>query len=159
MAKEPSSDNKPAPLPPLDRRAYAARGLAELVPGLTRAAYRKRSPAGALLMSEWQQVVGPRLAAETEPRRLVGLQLTIACSGPMAMELQHLSAVLIERINTHMGRKLVDRLRFVQDRVGAPAAVARRWPTGVVAPVEGVDDPALSEALGRLRAAIRGGQA
>ena len=42
MAKTPSSDNA-APAP-FERRAYAARGLAELVPGLTRAAYKKKSP-------------------------------------------------------------------------------------------------------------------
>ena len=102
------------------RRAYVARGRAELIPGLTRAAYKKRSPAGALLMSEWASVVGPRLALETEPRRLSGTQLTIACSGPMAIELQHVSGTLIERINTHAGRRIVERLRFVQDGVGAP---------------------------------------
>ncbi len=148
MAKEEAPDN------PWERRAYAARGLAELVPGLTRAAYKKRSPAGALLMSEWASIVGPRLAGETEPRRLSGTQLTIACSGPVAMELQHVSGVLIERINTHAGRRLVERLRFVQDSLAAPPApVARR----VVAPepVAGVEAGELNDALARLRAAIR----
>ena len=137
-----------------ERRAYTARGLAELVPGLTRAAYKKKSPAGALLMSDWATIVGPRLAQETEPRRLSGTQLTIACSGPVAMELTHLSATLIERINTHAGRRMVERLRFVQDVVRAPRAPAARR---VVAsePVAGVDGD-LGDALGRLLAAIRG---
>jgi hypothetical protein len=158
MAKEKAPDNTPRaprpPLPDLDRRAYTARGLAELVPGLTRAAYKKKSPAGALLMSDWSTIVGPRLALETEPRRLTGLQLTIACSGPMAMELQHLSGTLIERINAHAGRKLVDRLRFVQDLVAPPAApVARR--RVAAEPVEGMEAGELNDALARLRAAIR----
>jgi hypothetical protein len=52
-------------------------------------------------MSEWGAIVGPRLAVETAPKRFAGGTLTIACSGAMAMELQHLSAALIERINTH----------------------------------------------------------
>ena len=136
-----------------ERRAYVARGLAELVPGLTRAAYKKRSPAGALLMTDWASIVGPRLALETEPRRLSGTQLTIACSGPMAMELQHVSGTLIERINTHAGRRVVERLRFVQDGVTAPRVPAVRR---VVAaePVADVDGE-LGAALGRLRAALR----
>ena len=148
MAKEGAPDNA------WERRAYAARGLAELVPGLTRAAYKKRSPAGALLMSEWASIVGPRLAGETEPRRLSGTQLTIACSGPVAMELQHVSGVVIERINTHAGRRLVERLRFVQDNLTPrPVSVVRL----VVAPepVEGLEAGELGEALSRLRAAIR----
>ena len=150
MAKEAGSGKSEAAF---ERRAYVARGLAELVPGLTRAAYKKRSPAGALLMSDWASVVGPRLALETEPRRLSGTQLTIACSGPMAMELQHVSGTLIERINTHAGRRVVERLRFVQDGLSGPRMpVARR----VVAaePVDGVDGE-LGLALGRLQAALR----
>jgi hypothetical protein len=152
MAKNAPPDNQPDP--GWERRAYVARGLAELVPGLTRAAYRKRSPAGALLMSEWSSIVGPRLAAETEPRRLSGTQLTIACSGPVAMELQHVSLTLIERINTHAGRRLVERLRFVQAPISVQRVpVARR----VVLPerVEGVEDGPLQDALARLRAAMR----
>ena len=151
MAKDGLDDNTPG----FGRRAYAARGLAELVPGLTRAAYRKKSPAGALLMSEWAAIVGPRLAVETEPRRLSGTTLTVACSGPVAMELQHVAGVVIERINTHAGRRLVERLRFVQDVVGGPRVVAARR---VVAAekVVGVEGE-LGEALGRLLAAIRGG--
>ena len=151
MAKDGLADNTPG----FERRAYAARGLAELVPGLTRAAYRKKSPAGALLMSEWAAIVGPRLALETEPRRLSGTTLTVACSGPVAMELQHVAGVVIERINTHAGRRLVERLRFVQDVVGGPRVVAARR---VVAAekVVGVEGE-LGEALGRLLAAIRGG--
>ena len=153
MAKDGAPDNARPALPPLERRAYVARGLAELVPGLTRAAYKKKSPAGALLMSEWASIVGPRLASETEPRRLSGTQLTIACSGPVAMELQHLAGTLIERINTHAGRRVVERLRFVQDLVGGPRMVAARRVVAAEA-VDGVEGE-LGDALGRLLAAIR----
>jgi hypothetical protein len=137
-----------------DRRSFVTQALADLVPGLTRAAYKRRSPAGALLMSEWGAIVGPRLALETAPKRLTGGTLTIACSGAMAMELQHLSAALIERINTHAGQALVVRLRFVQEPVAPPAAPV---PRQMVAPVPLTELPAgeLNDALARLRAAIR----
>ncbi len=150
MTKDGASDNSAG----FERRAYVARGLAELVPGLTRAAYKKKSPSGALLMSEWATIVGPRLASETEPRRLSGTQLTIACSGPVAMELTHLSATLIERINTHAGRRVVERLRFVQDLVGGPCVTQARRVVAVEK-VDGVEGE-LGDALGRLLAAIRG---
>jgi hypothetical protein len=117
-------------------------------------AYRKRSPAGALLMSDWASIVGPRLAEETQPKRLSGTQLTIACSGPMAMELQHLSGTLIERINVHAGRKLVERLRFVQEPVAVRAAVAPRV-RGAPEPILGLPEGDLNDALARLRAAMQ----
>jgi hypothetical protein len=138
-----------------ERRSFVTRGIAELVPGLTRAAYKKRSPAGAMLMSEWASIVGPRLAEETEPRRLSGTQLTIACSGPIAMELQHLSGTLMERINTHAGRPLVERLRFVQSPVAGPRLPLARRQVVAPEPVAGLEPGALNDALARLRAAIR----
>ncbi len=137
------------------RRAYSVRPLSRLLPPLTRAAYKRRSPAAASLMADWANIVGPRLAAETAPRRLSGTQLTIACSGPMAMELAHLGPVLIERINTASGRRIVERLRFVQDFSATPPAPSA--PRETVAPVPIEDMPAgeLNDALARLRAAIR----
>jgi hypothetical protein len=151
MTKDAASDNPPEGD---DRRTYVTLGLSELLPRLTRAAYKKRSPAGALLMSDWASIVGPRLAEETQPKRLSGTTLTIACGGPMAMELQHLSGTLIERINVHAGRKLVERLRFVQEPISARAHVV---PRAVVAPepIPGLPPGDLNDALAGLRAAMR----
>jgi hypothetical protein len=149
----PEGKAEKAGLPSDDRRAYATQALADLVPGLTRAAYKRRSPAASLLMSEWSSIVGPRLAMETAPKKFVGGTLTIACSGAMAMELQHLSAAVIERINAHAGHQLVQRLRFVQEPVAAPAPPLQRR---IVAPVPLTELPPgeLNDALARLRAAL-----
>lgn len=136
------------------RRAYAARPLSQLLPPLTRAAYKRRSPAAASLMADWANIVGPRLASETAPRRLSGTQLTIACTGPMAMELAHLAPVLIERINTASGRQVVERLRFVQDFTAPPEPAPVREADQPV-PIEDLPPGELNDALARLRAAIR----
>ncbi len=140
------------------RRAWGVRSLSQLLPPVTRQAYKRRSPATALLMSEWPSIVGPRLAAETAPRRLSGTQLTIACSGPMAMELAHLSGALIERINTASGRRIVERLRFVQDFASPPAPVIAFDKPVVPEPIQGMPPGELNDALARLRAAIRQGR-
>jgi hypothetical protein len=153
--RDSGRDSGPDPGRDFERRSYVTRGLAELLPGLTRAVYKKRSPAGALLMSEWGAIVGPRLAEETLPKRLSGSVLTIACSGPMAMELQHLSASLIERINTHAGRKLVEKLRFVQEPVAPPRPAPPRRVVEAV-PIAGMPPGELNDALARLRAAMKG---
>lgn len=136
-----------------ERRRYVGLPLAQLLPTVVRPAFRKRSPAGAALMAEWASVVGPRVAADTEPRRLSRGVLTIACAGPVAMELQHLSAALIERINTWAGAPLVQSLKFIQE---APqrAAPVRRRPERPARPVEDLPPGPLNDALARLRAAI-----
>ena len=137
------------------RHVWGPRAVGSLVPGLTRAAFRKRSPAGAQLMADWDAIVGPALAATTTPRRLNGATLTVACSGPVAMELQHMAGALMSRINAHLGRVAVERLRFVQD---APAAVPDApVPDLPHSPIElpGVPDGPVRDALQALGQAVQ----
>ena len=84
-------------------------------------AFRKRAPATAQLLADWPAIVGPALAAVTAPRRFASGTLAIACSGPIALELQHLAGELMARINAHLGRVTVTRLRFVQEPAALPA--------------------------------------
>jgi hypothetical protein len=146
--------------PPELPRGVGFRPLATLVPRLTRPVFRRRSPAGAQIMADWPELVGHALAAVTEPERLSAGTLTIACCGPVAMELQHLAPELIERINAGLGRVAVERLRFRQRSLAGPAAPPRRRapPGPPPAPVEGVADPALRTALERLAARVYRGR-
>jgi hypothetical protein len=97
-----------------ERHVYGPRPVGSLVPRLTRPAFRRRAPATAQVLADWAAIVGPAIAAVTTPRRLVSGTLTIACSGPIAMELQYLATELTARINTHLGSQVVTGLRFVQ---------------------------------------------
>jgi hypothetical protein len=110
------------------RHVYGPRALSSLLPAITRPALRQRNAASAQLVADWEAIAGPELAAVTLPRRLSGGTLTLACAGPVALELQHRSQLLIGRINTHFGRLLVDRLRFVQDDSAARARPASAGP-------------------------------
>lgn len=147
-AQSPATEEEP-------RRTYVSLPLAQLVPGVTRPAFKKRSPAGASLMADWVSIVGPRLAAATEPRKLSRGKLTVACSGPTATELQHAAAALIERINTHAGTRLVERLRLVQDYVAPPAPSLPRVGTSQPVPLSELPPGELNDALAGLLAAIR----
>ncbi len=73
---------------------WGPRAVGSLAPALTRPAFRRRSTAGAQILTDWAAIVGPALAAVTMPRRLSGTTLTLACAGPIAMELQHMSVEL-----------------------------------------------------------------
>jgi hypothetical protein len=137
------------------RHVYGPRPVGALVPAVVRPAFRKRSPATAQILADWQAIVGPAIAAVTTPRKLFGGTLSIACSGPMAVELQHLSEQLIGRINGHLGHVTVTRLRFSQDLPQPVATPPRPHPqataafTNVVAdlPMGGLREAL--EALGR----------
>ena len=61
------------------------RPVGALVPALTRPAFKRKSPAGAMIMADWPALVGPAIAAVTQPLRLTQGTLTLACAGPVAM--------------------------------------------------------------------------
>jgi hypothetical protein len=137
------------------RHVHGPRPIGALVPAIARAAFRRRAPGTAQVLADWPNIVGPALAAVTIPRRLSAGTLTITCSGPIAMELQHLSGELIQRINTALGGRAVTALRFSQVTQAAPAPppapqvdpeAARRAESAV----EGLPDDGLRTALAAL---------
>ncbi len=140
------------PAPERPRHVYGPRPLGALIPAVTRAAFRRRSPASVQLLQDWADIVGPAVAAMALPKRLSGTSLTLACSGAAALELQHLSTALIERINTHFGRRCVEQLRFVQDGAPPPPVAARNRPPPVK--VDGLPEGELRDALARLGGAV-----
>ncbi|MBV1835434.1 DUF721 domain-containing protein [Novacetimonas pomaceti] len=163
MTKEPTRGKRkgaPATTPstpdaqPAGRQQYRARALRSLgalMPGVTRPAFRKQSPAAVQVMVDWPDIVGPDLARSTVPRRLSAGTLTVACNGPVAMELQHLAPALIARINGACGPGVVKRLRMQQDmtlRPTPPPPPPRPVPAPVA--IEDMPEGPLRDALSRL---------
>ena len=145
-----------------DRHVYGPRPVGALVPRLTRPAFRRRAPATAQVLADWHAIIGPALAAVTTPRRLTAGTLTIACSGPIAMELQHLTHEVMARINTHLGTQAVTALRFVQtvSHATPPGALPRDPDPARLAEIEAkvasVPNGELRSALSALGRAIAG---
>ena len=150
----PRSKRKNTPAPPDEppRRAMRTRSLAALLPHISRPVFRKQSPAAIQVMTDWPDIVGPHLAGMTVPRRLSAGTLTVACRGPVAMELQHLAPTVIARINATCGQGVVKRLKMVQDLTAAPrmpTAAPRRPPPPPVQ-IDDMPDGPLKDALSRL---------
>lgn len=93
---------------------HGPRPLGALIPGATRATFRRHSPAAAQIMADWPIIVGPKVASMTMPRRFDRGTLTIACAGAVAMDLHYVGVELINRINGHLGGRPVHSLRFTQ---------------------------------------------
>lgn len=134
--------------------------------GLIRPALTKRGFAEPRILTEWDAVVGARIAALCRPVKLgyaskqgMGGTLTLGALGASALEVQHLTSQIVERVNAHYGYRAISRIRLVQMGPDAFAAAGARKKTPshrpevvaqvreTVAPVRG---EGLREALERL---------
>jgi len=142
--------------PQEDIRSFAMRPLGGIIPRVTRAGFRRRSPAAAQIMLDWMDIMGPVLGPRTVPQKLSAGTLTIGCQGPVAMELQHLSTQLIERLNTHLGlsgeRAPIQRLRFVPMPMLSTLPRAPKRPAALPPPpaLPEIEPGPLHDALARL---------
>jgi hypothetical protein len=70
------------------------------------------------LLTHWAEIIGQRYASYTLPERLTttsdGHTLTLKVQHSIAVEIQQVRLVLIERINTYFGFKMIDQLALVQ---------------------------------------------
>ena len=141
------------------RSVHGPRTIAALIPVITRPAFSRAIPGAYQLLEAWSGIVGPELAAATVPKRLNRGTLTIACAGPVAMELQHLSGELIGRVNRYLGAQTVHRLRFMQTLAPRAVSPAKPPPTIEVEKaadkaVEGLPAGPLRDALAALGRAV-----
>jgi len=157
----------------------AAKAVGAYVARLLDPIARARGFAITSLLSEWPTVVGEELASFTAPDKLVwprrtedreattpqsawrndGAILVLKVDGPRAIELQHRSEQILERVNMYFGYRAIAQLRFLQAplpkakaQAPAPALSAAEEPS----PAAGFADTGLAKALGRLGAGVRG---
>ncbi|TAD87484.1 MAG: DUF721 domain-containing protein [Alphaproteobacteria bacterium] len=134
-----------------------------MVPEVTRTAMRRRGFAAARVLLDWPDIVGPALVDACRPERLKRLdeeraELILRVRPAMALEVQHLAPLMIERINSHFGFRAVTQIRLVQGSV-PPRKRTRARPAvtlseaeqaGLARKVATVTDPDLRAVLERL---------
>ncbi|MBM3506173.1 MAG: DUF721 domain-containing protein [Alphaproteobacteria bacterium] len=149
--------------------------LGTVVPKAATPALRRRGFAQAAIVGRWSEVVGAELAAQSAPERLVfprdgqagGATLHVRASGVLALELQHLAPIVLERINGFFGYPAVARLALHQaplpakpnrPKKAAPRSLSAAETDAIDAAVARLDDERLREklkALGRRVAAAQ----
>jgi hypothetical protein len=121
--RAPPEQGKPPP--PLRTDAYGwPRPIGTIISRLTRPAFRGQRWVASRLLEEWAGIIGPALARETIPLKLSRGTLTIGCTGPVGLELQHLAPAVIGRITAYLGEAVVDRLSLVQHVAFRPPETA-----------------------------------
>jgi len=153
-------------------RENGFRAIGGLAQKLTSGIAREGGKAGrgASLMrlkADWPAVVGPELARTTRPDAILagrgaraGKALRLKVSGAAALEVQHRSSQIVERVNAYFGHRVIDDVRLVQGVIAAPRPaprVARPDPAveqDMARRTADVKDPDLRAALARLGARI-----
>ncbi len=152
-------------------RRPGLRAVAATLPKVTRRALGKRGFAEGGLATEWPSIVGEQIAARCLPRKLALARpgrraegtLTLRVEPGFAIDLQHLSPLLIDRINGYFGYRAIAKLTLQQGPIHAPRkappAPARPLSTQEEAALsdrlQGVEDEELRGALERLGRAVR----
>jgi hypothetical protein len=172
-AKKPAEKATPATTKAQTASAERRGGMAALavnVPAITRAAIGSRGFAEAGLITHWAEIIGPELARGCQPDQLrfpkderSNGTLTLRCIGAMALELQHQSPILLERINSYFGYRAISQLRLVQGSLRRqpqrrvtklpPLAPAERAATETA--LSTLPESDIKDALRRLGEAIR----
>ena len=135
----------------------------------------------AELVTRWTDIVGADIAAHSEPikiqwaravphhssargERSGGMQepgtLLLRVEGPAAIEIQHLTNVICDRVNQFLGWRAITRIRLQQaplrrggrTKTQAPDAIAA---TRIAAALPEFVDEDLKQALARLGAAVK----
>jgi hypothetical protein len=153
-AKRSSSPKQDVPAPEATRNC-APRGISALLAPVLRPAFRKRAPAAAQLLADWAALAGPELSARAAPIKFAAGTLTLACTGPTAMELQLNAQAVISRLNLGLGNAMVERLRFVQQAPNIPATTQKAPSRQPLTPPKDLPAGELGEALARLYQGIR----
>jgi len=114
-------------------RSCRARAASELVEGIGGQSFRRFGFVQASIVSRWAEIVGERYARVSSPEsirfmggRKNGGVLTLLVDGAHAPLIQHLTPLIIERVNRFFGHAAIDRIVFRQGRPPAPAAKPER---------------------------------
>ena len=146
--------------------------LSQIVGKTIEEAFAKQGFASTGLVTHWGEIVGPEIADHAEPMRMIWPRrvheddpepatLVLRVEGPVALEIQHLSGLIIERVNRFFGWRAVARIQIRQAPLRRqakkqpppapdPAVVAR-----LAAGLSDIADEGLRDALARLGASVK----
>jgi len=150
----------------------SAKPLSLLLGDVFSDAYAKQGFAARELVTRWAEIAGAEIARHSEPLKLQWPRpvegqpqepatLILRVEGPAALEIQHSSDVILQRVNRFFGWSAVGRLALRQaplSRRKGPAPGSAPDPKSVAKVAEtlsAVEDDELRAALARLGAAIK----
>src|ERR1700682_2729526 len=156
--------SKPGPI--------TAKPLSVLLSDVFSDAYAKQGFAARELVTRWAEIAGPEISPHSEPLKIQWPRpvegqpqepatLVLRVEGPMALEIQHASDVILQRVNRFLGWSAGGRLALRQgallrpDRSPDSRAPDAESVAKVAETLSSVEDEELRAALARLGASIK----
>ena len=153
---------------PTSDRSWRTQSLGSLLLKAARPVLGRHGLAAGGIVADWPSIVGTQLAECCVPMRLAfqpgeraNGTLHLRVQGPLALELQHLEPVVLERINSYFGYRAVAKLRIQQGPVPRTVRAKTARPTApaedpaVDAAVSGVADETLRQRLSQFGRALK----
>jgi hypothetical protein len=151
--------------------SFGTRKLSDLIGKPLADAFKRQGFASREIVTRWAEIAGPEIAAHAEPVRMQWPRqpgtddsepatLVLRVEGPAAIEIQHLSSLIIERVNRFFGWQAIDRLALRQAPLTRrpkrpPPPIDHAAAERLAATFTGIADESLRAALGRLGAAVK----
>ena len=155
---------------------YTAKAVGSFVPAITRPVFEKYGFQTGALLTDWATIIGEPLSQFTAPeqikwpgrqnqiagaeldgdeRQTSGATLVIRVEGPAALEVQHQTPQIIERINEYLGYRAITQVRILQAPLDRPLQKSAAPPVDLDKPIDNdaeieVSDDRLNLALVRL---------
>ena len=146
--------------------------LSQIVGQTIADAFARQGFAATGLVTHWPEIVGAEIADHAEPMRMIWPRrvheddpepatLVLRVEGPVALEIQHLSGVIVERVNRFFGWRAVGRIQIRQaplmrrEKKKAPPAPDPEIVGRLAAAMGDIADEGLRNALARLGASVK----
>src|ERR1700729_1588760 len=153
-------------------RPISAKPLSVLLGDVFADVYAKQGFAARELVTRWAEIAGPEVAVYSEPLKIQWPRpvqgqpqepatLVLRVEGPAALEIQHASDVILQRVNRFFGWSAVGKLALRQaplsrrERPRAPPEPDAKAVAEVAQTLTAIEDEELRAALARLGASIK----
>jgi hypothetical protein len=152
--------------PPEEPRRRGQRAVADLLPHVGAAAFRRFGFVQSSVVSRWAEIVGARYAEVSAPESIrfpAGKRsdgtLTLTVTGAHAPMMQHITPAIMERVNQFFGYCAVARIIIRQGAMAPPKPRAappslRPVPVELGDSLRNIADPELRECLAALAGAV-----
>jgi len=149
-----------------------AKPLSLLLSDVFSEAYARQGFAARELVTRWAEIAGADVAAHSEPLKMQWPRpvqgqppepatLVLKVEGPMALEIQHKSDLILQRVNRFFGWSAVGKLALRQaplsrrDRPKPPSQPDPKSVASIAETLTSIEDEKLRDALARLGASIK----
>ena len=152
--------------PPEEPRRRGQRAVADLLPDIGAAAFKRFGFVQSAVVSRWAEIVGARYAEVSAPESIrfpTGKKsdgtLTLSVMGAHAPMMQHVAPAIMERVNQFFGYPAVARIVIRQGAIAVPRTRAappslRPVPADLGDSLRNIADPELRECLSALAGAV-----